>query len=451
MGLLLLGAVCWLVGLDRVDYTPYIETDYYQTTIDQLEEEASKLTLAKGSVAIGMARANITPVATNGWTEAADLPMAGYGKREGKPAESVHDSLFVKVLVLQVENSLLAIVGADLLIIPPELVVETQKLLPPQIRLSRDQIFYSATHTHSSIGGWSSRYVGEAFAGEPNDRIIDWLAHRFAHAIEQAVADLSPGSIAHGSFEAPDLVYNRLVKEVGTEQSTFSYLFAQQHGGKRAIAGIFDAHATTLNDENMAYSADYPAYWYQKMDSVGIDLPLFCAGSVGSHGPEAEGRSYAKARFLGETLADSLLSHLHSASLQDSLSLAMLSVPLALPPFQVRVADHWRLAPFLAKKLFPPIGDAYVQSARIGDFIWSTTPADFSGELAMVHQNRLYMEGFSSTITSFNGAYIGYVVPEKYYYLREYETMIMSWFGPYMSPYLDEILLRTTEHLTRLH
>ncbi|MCB0628325.1 MAG: neutral/alkaline non-lysosomal ceramidase N-terminal domain-containing protein [Lewinella sp.] len=449
--LLILLIICWLVGVDRVDYTPYFETEYYQATMDGLEQEAAQLSLADGPVSIGIAKVNITPVATNGWNNTAEaLPLAGYGKREGLPAEGVHDSLYVKVLVMQVKETILAIVGADLLIVPPELVEQTQKKLAPELNLPRAQLFYSATHTHSSVGGWSSHYVGELFAGAPNAGIIDWLAEHFARAIEQAMDDLAPGSIAQGSFAAPDQVYNRLVKELGTELSTFSYLLAQQDKGKQAVIGIFDAHATTLNDENMTYSADYPAYWYEKMESAGIDLPIFCAGSVGSHGPESSGRGFEKARHLGEDLADSLLLHLQSVNRQDTLSLAVMSLPLELPPFQVRISDHWRLAPFLVKKLFPSVGDPYVQSARIGHFIWSTMPADFSGELALIHENRLLTQGFSSTITSFNGAYVGYIVPEKYYYLNEYESRVMSWFGPYMSPYLNEVLLRMTDDLVAL-
>lgn len=446
--LLLLG---WLVGVDRVDYTPYFETAYYETTTLRLEREADQLSLAEGPVAIGMARMNITPVAANGWNFPTDsLPLAGYGKREGQPAQGVHDSLFVKVLVIQVEETKLAIVGSDLLIVPPELVEKTQNKLSQTADLPRDRIFYSATHTHSSLGGWSSGYVGKVFAGAPNPEIVDWLAGRFARAIELAVEDLSPGSIGHGSFSAPGLVLNRLVGELGTEHSTFSYLVARQHSGNKAVVGIFDAHATTLNDQNMDYSADYLAYWYQKMENAGIDLPIFCAGSVGSHGPESSGRGFEKARYLGENLADSLLLHLGSVTWRDTLGLAAFSLPLDLPPLQVRISDHWRLAPFIVKKLFPPIGEAAVQSARIGDFIWSTMPADFSGELALIHENKLLRQGFSSTITSFNGAYIGYIIPQKYYYLDEYESMVMSWFGPNMTPYLDEMLSRMNDHLLAL-
>ena len=449
--LLLILAACWLIGVDRVDYTPYFETEYYRSTIDRLEEQTDHLSLSEGLVSIGMARVNITPVAEHDWDiNATPLPLAGYGDRDGQPAQGLHDSLYVKVVVLKVNEELLAILAADLLIIPPEVVAQTQAQLTTPDLLPREKIFYSATHTHSSLGGWSSHYVGEAFAGPPNPAVINWLAGRFAKAIDLAIADIRPGRIAHGEFAAPGLVLNRLVGDLGTEHSTCSFLYAQQQQGRQAVIGIFDAHATTLSGDNLTFSSDYPAYYYQQLQAAGIDLPVFCAGSVGSHGPEATGRGFEKARNLGEALADSLLSQLGSVTWQDSLSLATASLELDLPPVQVRVSDHWRLAPFIVKKLFPAFGEASIQSARIGNLIWNTTPADFSGELAIPHKDRLNGQGFSSTITSFNGAYIGYVVPQKYYYLNEYESRVMSWFGPNMTPYLNELLFRMNEHLVGL-
>jgi len=45
-------------------------------------------------------------------------------------------------------------------------------------------------------------------------------------------------------------------------------------------------------------------------------------------------------------------------------------------------------------------------------------------------------------VTSFNSHYIGYVVPQKYYFLNEYETQIMGFYGPQMAPYMSEIIMR---------
>jgi len=33
-------------------------------------------------------------------------------------------------------------------------------------------------------------------------------------------------------------------------------------------------------------------------------------------------------------------------------------------------------------------------------------------------------------------------VPQKYYFLNEYETQIMGFYGPQMAPYMSEIIMR---------
>lgn len=448
---LLLLIVALFICLRPVDSEPYFESDFYQTTIRQLDSLQDKVQLSEGSLQVGLAKVNITPIGpTAGDLHMQEVPMAGYGDREGKPAQGVHDSLYVKAVALQAAQTRLVILAADMLIIPPNISEQVRAAVEQRSGLAADQLFFSATHTHSSVGGWSSHLVGEAFAGEPAPELVNWLAERFIVAVEKALADLQPGVIGFGSFEAPELVKNRLIGERGKELPTFSFLRAEQAQGKKALIGIFAAHATTLGGNNWQFSADYPGYFYHRLEAAGIDLPVFCAGSVGSHGPESQGKDFEKSQYLGETLADSVLKYSRMIVMTDTITLTAFQVKMELPSFQVRLTDGLRLAPFLSEKLFPPVGAVFVQSARIGHFIWTTTPADFSGESAINHQNNLYHKGFASAITSFNGAYVGYVLPAKYYHYNEYESRVMSWFGPNMGPYMDEIIYRMTESLTAL-
>ena len=119
------------------------------------------------------------------------------------------------------------------------------------------------------MGGWSSNYVGELFAGEPNSWVVEWLCTKMVEAVQEALDDLQPGRIGHAQFEAPLLVENRLIGDLGREHSTCSLLAARQDNGRQALIGIFDAHATTLSHLNMQYSADYLAYWYRELETAG--------------------------------------------------------------------------------------------------------------------------------------------------------------------------------------
>ncbi|MBE0540051.1 MAG: hypothetical protein IH623_01510 [Verrucomicrobia bacterium] len=46
----------------------------------------------------------------------------------------------------------------------------------------------------------------------------------------------------------------------------------------------------------------------------------------------------------------------------------------------------------------------------------------------------------SAVITSFNGDYIGYVICARYYHLDGYEPRVMSFFGPNVPDYFDEMI-----------
>ena len=438
-----------LILLRRVDNTPYFDAPYYDATIHRLESAVANQRVSKGQVFLGFSKVNITPAEAQvmSFTE-ENIPLAGYGKREGAPATGVHDSLYIKAIAVRVADQKVVLVAADLLIIPPNIVEKVDSILNLERPVSRDQIFYTATHTHASVGGWSSNYVGRSFAGEPNPELVDWLAEKFAWAVTEAIKKMEPGRIGHGVFDASDLVRNRLLGEKGREHGAFHFLLAETHSGEKALAGFFDAHATTLGGDNMSFSADYPGYWYQSLTSAGIDLPVFCAGSVGSHGPEAEGKGFEKPEFLGTELARRVVLEWENVQLKDSISLSSLNLVMDLPEFQIRISDGFRLTPFLAQRLFPPLGEVRLQTLRLGDFILTTTPADFSGELAIYHENELELRGYASVISSFNGGYIGYLLPAKYYHYQEYESMVMSWFGPNMGPYMDEMITRMTLLIT---
>jgi len=443
--LLLFFVVLW--ALQRVDHTPYFETEYYASTRLRLDSILNETVLASGALELGFGRVSMTPGLGAGEDDPAsghfkELPMAGYGSRKGSFAKGIHDSLFIKALALRVEGQLLVLIGSDILIVPPHISEGVGRLVNEQLGLRRDQLFFSATHTHSSVGAWSEGYVGKEFAGETNPRVSEWLIKRYSAAISLAVEDLQAGQIGSASFQAPALIKNRLVGDKGEKNSEFIFLVAKQNSGKSALLGSFDAHATTLGGDNMQLSADYPGYWQRKLENQGIHMALFFAGSVGSHSARSKGEEFEEARYIGEALADSVLKFMDSVELRDRIELSFLTLGMELPEFHIRISDGLRLNPALGGKLFPPIGEVCFQAARIDNLIWVTAPADFSGELALAIKREMHMQGYRALVSSFNGAYVGYIIPGKYYHLNAYESRLMSWFGPNMGPYSHEMICR---------
>lgn len=431
--------------------TPYFETEYFKKSCAETDSLRNNLVPAKGELLAGFSIISITPTLnsvadniTKG--EFVQLPLAGFGARKGMPSTGIHDSIFVKAAALKVEDKLVVFVGTDLLIMPPNITDSVMVVLSAK-GFSRNQIYFSATHTHSSLGGWGPGFVGREFAGEENKNLEKWLVKQISKAVIQAVSNIKPAAFASGDFNAGEYTRNRLIGDLGTKNDDFSYFFIQQKEGKKAVIGSFAAHSTCMGNKNMEISGDYPGYWERKMESTSVDYAIFMAGSVGSQTNSGKGEGFEKPRFIGESLADSTIDHLKNIVTSDSVLLASATIKLNLPEYHFRITNTRNLSTALTKKLMPVPDNACLQGIRLGNMVWVTTPSDFSGEFALQLKNTLAVKGFDANVTSFNGSYVGYIIPGRYFYLDAYEPKLMGFFGPTMGDYTFDLINQITNIL----
>jgi len=443
----------FLILTESVDHTPYFESAYFKTSCSRIDSLKKSTLTTNDSLKAGFAKVSITPILNTPTDQAAEgkfkmIPLAGFGARKGKPATGIHDSIFIKAVALKVGQQPLVLVGADLLIMPPN-IIDSVSVLLSRKGILRDQVFFSATHTHSSLGAWGPGFVGEQFAGKENKNVERWLVQQISKAVTTALADLRPARIGSGSFNAATYTRNRLIGELGTKNDDFSFITIEQTGHKKAIIGSFSAHSTTLGSGNMEISSDYPGYWQRKMEASTFDMAVFFAGSVGSQSPVAEGNGFDKPKLIGEALADSLNIHLSKVVLNDKVTLSAVSLKMQLPAYNMRLTTNTNLSHTLSKMLMPFPKSVYLQAIRLGNMIWITTPCDFSGEYALQIKNALAAKGFEANVSSFNGSYVGYIIPGRYFYMDEYEPKLMGWFGPNMGDYTMDLIHQISEIVTK--
>jgi len=443
--LLALFLLALVFSLDDVDHRPYFREPYYTESVSRLRAHTATNAIARGELAAGFGRALLTPTINAPQDdpekgEFRSMPLAGYGQRSGRPATGVHDELYVKAVALRVGGSLGVMLGADALIIPPEVTALAMSRIEQELKLSREQIYLSATHTHCSLGGWGEGFVAEAFAGDfqPGSRV--WFSDRIVSAIRDAIADLKPASFGHNRFAAPEFIRNRLVGELGRVDPEFSYAVFKQNDGKLALLGSFSAHATVLSGNVMEFSGDYPGYWQRAIEKETGGAAVFLAGGVGSHSPVSGGKAFEGVEKMGQALSQRLLAQLPQTALTNWIAFGMLGFDLTLPPLNIRVSDNIRLRPWLAKRIMPARSAAYLQAFRLNDSMWISTPCDFSGELALDIKDFLRVRGSHAVVTSFNGDYVGYVICPRYYHMNGYEPRVMSFFGPNVPDYFDEFI-----------
>lgn len=443
IGVGLSGLVATLAPVHREAFG---DTGYALRTQAKLEELGRTSEGAGfGALRVGIGRVLLTPTLgaavddpERGQFKA--LPLAGYGSRAGRPATGVLDDLWVKAVALEVGGRTGVVVGADALIIPRDVADLALERLTRETGLKRDQIYLGATHTHCGIGGWGEGLVAEAFAGGfvPGSRV--WMAGQLVTAALGALADLGPASAGSGRFEAPEYTRNRLVGDQGRIDPRFSLLVLRQADGDRAVVGSYSAHSTVLSGRVMEFSGDYPGAWQRAVETATGGTALFLGGAMGSHAPKPPEGGIPGVKAMAVRLAEATLRTLEGIPLTNRLRWDIRGLEIELPPTQVRVTQGFRLREWVARRVLPVGTTTWLQYLRLGDAVWLSTPCDYSGELAMELADATRNLGVSTAVTSFNGDYVGYVVPSRYYGMSTYETQTMSFFGPQLPDYFDHVL-----------
>jgi neutral ceramidase len=442
--LILVVAVCCIRPLDS---SSYAENDFYKTMMQRLDsiptlpiDSARPLSILSEKTCLGWSKVNITP--------AFAVPTAGYGNRKGQPIGVVHDSLWVRAFVLEKGHTKTAIVSCDLLIIPPEVTLKVQKDLLA-IGWSWQQVFMGATHTHNSMGAWGKRYIGELFAGKYSQELVDFIAQKIVESIQKAQQNVAPATYTFEKIDANEFVFNRLVKEQGTEDPFIRLLTFTKQNGSRASLVTFAAHSTTLSDSVMQISRDYNGLLVDKLEREnGFEQASFIAGCVGSMGPEEPEKlnDWEQANYLADGLEDKIDDVLIKSNSLTINTLRMETIPISMREPQWRIAENWCMRHWVWSKLY---GDyaADVKALHMGNILMVGLPCDFSGELMKPLEAYAASKNLNLIITSFNGGYVGYITDDKHYNLNKYETRVMNWFGPGNGAYFSEIVEKLIEKM----
>ncbi len=375
---------------------------------------------------VGFAKENLTP----------SHSVPGAGKRGGKHFLSVHDSIYVRTMVIGNGVRRVAIVSADLIIIPPTVTTLLDKELR-DIDFTLDNTYVGATHTHSSIGGWG-KGVTSLLYGSYDDSIVRFIADKIKVSIARAAQNMLPSKLKSGSISIPAGVYNR-VTDSGPVDPLLRVIEVHRSDSSKLLLMSYTAHATCLSSRDLQLSRDYPGKLVDIVEAGGYTFSMFLAGAVGSHGANAPESDWNCVEWMAEEIAEKFLAHKDHLREVKGAILEMRRVPLALNEPQPKILHDWRLRPWLFRAAFGEYS-TFISALKIGDVVMLSTPCDFSGEFNAALDSLGASINVFPIVTSFNGAYIGYVTPTKYYDVDHYETQLMNWYGPGNGEYVKECL-----------
>ncbi len=425
-----------LFSVAPVDRTPVTELDAYTQMMHQLDTLDIAPVKPDHGFVVGFGKVNITP--------AEPISTAGYGSRKGQPYYNVHDSIYIRSMVIDNGAARVAIVAADLLIIPPTVT----RVLDAKLRtigFSLQNTYLGATHSHNSIGHWgegATKFIYGAY----EDSVVQFIADGIVRSISVAMKSGLPATLRQGAMPVPDAVRNRLIDN-GEVDPLLRVIEVERSDSSRLVMMSYTAHATCLSQRTVELSRDYPGMLVDALESRDYDFAMFLAGAVGSHTESAPSANWECMRWMADEITDVFFAQRRTLEVVQDSTLVMTTVPLSLSDPQVKIDPDWKLRAWLFRAAFGEY-DTFLTALRIGDVVMLGTPCDFSGEFDASLDSIAQQRGYDAMVTSFNGGYIGYLTPKQYYDVDHYETQLMNWYAPGTGNYVRDCLARLMTAVT---
>lgn len=276
----------------------------------------------------GFAKADLTP--------GPGVFLAGYAAREG-PAKGFRDPLFAHAMVMEDGEQTLAILNLDLLEVTSELTLALRQRIYEVCGIPSDHVFISATHTHSGP------LVAEWFGQQPERETIELILASSSQAVQEAQRNLEPVQVLRGNKVVPGIAKDRRSLQESPDTSLQVLGFYAGECLKGCIVN-FALHPTILGADNLLYSADYPGYIRSSiakehshcqtlvLNGAAGNINIGYSADASALGEVANFRTFAKAKEVGEALAEKALQALKTGTpMQDfKLKVGQIVSPLAL-------------------------------------------------------------------------------------------------------------------------
>ena len=415
-----------IILFTTVDRSPIEAQEFYSETLDRLENLPIQRTMGDTWIA-GWAKANMTPQ--------RPVDLVGYAPRG--TYEFVQDSSFVKALTLSNGKTQIAWLNFELLIVHPFLAKSILDGVK-NANLAIDQLNFTATHTHSGMGGYMPGPLGEFAFGGFNQVTVDMMVSKSIHALEKAISTQDTVSISFRKADAGAFVANRFIKDDPIDPFVRQMIFSKKDG-KKATFMTYSAHATTMSSKFMGLSGDYPFYLTQALESNEFDFALFAAGTVGSHRPLSFGNTPELVTDYATALDSTIRIHMTQFATVNRKEIGFGRLDISLREPHLRISDNIRIRPWLFNYL---LGDTnpHLDFTLIGNTLLIGSSGELSGVFYEKWENAARAKGLNLIITTFNGGYIGYITPDRLYDEHFHEVREMNWYGPGNGNYFDAMI-----------
>ncbi|MBK9168506.1 MAG: hypothetical protein IPM24_13700 [Bryobacterales bacterium] len=374
----------------------------------------------------GAATSNITP------------PLGTHlaGSFHPMPAESVHDELHARALVLEDGGTRIAIVVCDLIALDREVIDPARRRIEQRTGIPRSHILIAATHTHSGPCPVPKFHYRNPVV---DISYLPFVTRRIADAVEMAARRVQPARVAWGVGSEPRQVFNRrwylrpgtiaadpfgatadtvkmnpgvgspnLIEPAGPTDPDVSVLAVETVAGRPLAAVVSYALHYVGGTVRAAISADYFAVVAAQLARLSGADPSFvgmlangCSGDINNinwRGTETKDVPYARMRRVAETVAAEAYRTWRAAEFHDTVRLSASEEELSLgvrkpSPEQLKAArqrvtalgpsdaprdlpEYYAHSNIMLAERFPDYVQAPAQVLRVGDLGIATFPGE---------------------------------------------------------------------------
>jgi hypothetical protein len=273
---------------------------------------------------VGAASKNITP----------QLGMFIAGDAQNRRFTGVHDSLYVRAVVLKSGTESLALVTVNCIgLLYPE-IQQIRSLAAEQTTgtsLATDRIIVTSDHIHSGpdvVGIWGA---SQGESGR-DSTYISFLVTQAAAAVEEAAEHLQPAKAyyARGEFGA-EWVENISIPEEIDRSLTVMQFTNEEHENIATFTN-FACHPTFYDAVQHQVSADYVGAFIADLSHSMPGEHLFLQGAIGGWvQPRKEDQSYAIGEKHGIELSDAVQELLLEPNVLDSMSIEVRNAVFEMP------------------------------------------------------------------------------------------------------------------------
>lgn len=417
-----------------IDFTPLNQQPFYNRMMAKLDTVPITTFQPTQPLQVGWSQFSLVPDQPR--------PLAGYKPRAN--FEDVHDTIYARIMAVSNGPATTYIISVDLLLFPPEL----KKMIYENIELNESNfIYFSASHMHTSVGGWDPSLLGNILMGKFQAEWMQQVTLRIIEHMGKAKESMKPSRLYSWKTDAAEHVINRIDKSGNSPtDGQIRGITVVRNDSSKGLLFTYSVHPTLISRKGTSISADYPGAVSALLEKE-YQYTQFLAGMMGSHGI----RGFDLYEFpLVDSIGRSLASKIDNAVAVQEDSLVQIKtarIEIEHGPSQLRLTEMFKLRNWVFESVISPL-KGEIDLLKIGDILFLGTSCDFSGEInkTMNLDHKASSLDTKLMITSFNGEYMGYITSDTHYLTSSHEEVrALNWVGPYYGSYYTQIISKLME------